>query len=1097
MGTLNSVIQPPEYQTESDSTERSEESEGDNTSDDDAVYEINMTFFSKDNDTRPFAKVKLNDKQFTGLLDSGANISILGKDNEDFLKDTDVDWRKVRRAIRRVRTADGTTYEMDKCGKFMVEFNGVTKCVKIYIIPAISQQLILGTNFWRAFNIEPVQIENPNTQMCSNQVANNKLLEIKAIEIANPGDAVPNAEDIAQLAEIADEIDPETPKYEARVYHNLSAEQQKCLDEVKSHFNFSDPDKLGFTPLIEHVIDTGDHVPIKQKQYINSPYIQKPMNEEIDRMLKLGIIEKASCPKWLNPVIPVKKSDGRIRICLDARKLNKCTVKNAYPQQNLNRILQQYRGTKYISTIDLSDAYYQIKIAKQSRECTAFAVSSKGTFQYKRMANGLTNASASLCELIQNIIGNDLEPKVFPYMDDFLILTDSFEEHLEVLKELAKRLKTANLTVSSTKCFFCMKRTSYVGYTISEKGIQANPERIKPILQMPSPTNLKAVRRLMGMSGWYRRFIPDFASIVSPITETLKKENSPFKWTPEAEQALDKLKNILTTAPILASPNFDLPFSLHTDASDFGVGAVLTQNIDNEERVIAFFSAKLNKAQKHYTTTEKECLAVILSIEKFRPYLDGVKFVVYTDHASLVWLQNMKEPTSRLARWALRLASYDFELIHRKGKDMIVPDCLSRVHCDAIDLQSFKNSADTEYANLIVNTEKNNDPGPYRVLNDLLYLQIRGKYGNALRLYVPSDFRIPVLRDCHDDVLAGHHGYWKTLKRIQENYTWPTMAKDTLEYTAKCEECQAAKPGNKNPINTMGNFRDPMYPWRTIAIDFVGPLVRSKKGHAWLLTIVDVCSKYAIAFPLRHATAELTIDRLKKHVFYIYGVPEKIICDNGSQFKSHMFQAFTEKFHVEINFCASYHPQANPAEAFNKILGTALKLYVEDKQHNTWDEKIPQLLCAINSSTHTQTKKTPYEAIYGHKYISNGQWHKAMADVNNRTQEDIEHKLPVLWTEIRESLKTAYDRASRQFNKKANEISYQIGDTVWKRNTVLSDKSKKQMSKLNKRFIKCTVVAVPAHNMYTLTDYNTKKELGNFASNELKPARTMPREKQD
>lgn len=752
-----------------------------------------------------------------------------------------------------------------------------------------------------------------------------------------------------------------------------------------------------------------------------------------------------------------------------------------------------YNGTKYISTIDLSDAYYQIRIAKVSRGCTAFSVSSKGTFQYKRMANGLTNASASLCELIQNIIGSDLEPKVFPYMDDFLILTETFDEHIAVIKEVAKRLNSANLTISATKCYFCMKRTSYVGYTISENGIEPNPERIKPILDMPSPSSLKSVRRLIGMAGWYRRFIPKFAEITAPITETLKKENFPFQWNEKAQDAFEKLKAILTTEPILQSPDFSKPFVLHTDASDTGVGGILTQNINDNERVIAFFSTKLNSAQRNYTTTERECLAVLLAIEKFRPYLDGVKFTVYTDHASLVWLQNMKEPTSRLARWALRLACYDFELFHRKGKDMVVPDCLSRLNCEIIDLEDFRNTKDENYWQTFKATQQgiamDAENNFYTIENELLYKKVLGRNGSAWKLYVPADYVEMILKDCHDNLTAGHFGTFKTLRRIQENYFWPSMSNDVYHYVTACEQCQASKSSNKRKTNLMGNFRNAAYPWRTIAIDFVGPLVKSKLGNTCMLTVVDQFTKYGLTFPLRHATAELTINRLTNKVFSYFGVPQYIICDNGTQFKSQIFQQMAESRCIEIMYCASYHPQANPAEAFNKILGTALKLYVDQNQHNTWDENLDEIMCAINTSTHSQTQSSPYELLFGHTYIGNGQMHKLLADTNDRSQVEIEDKLSVIWQQAREALKKSHEKAKRYHDKNAREINFDIGDVVWKRNTVLSNKANKVMSKLNPRGIKCIVQGKPAHNMYSLIDFNTKKPLGNFASNELQKGR--------
>lgn len=351
-------------------------------------------------------------------------------------------------------------------------------------------------------------------------------------------------------------------------FHYLPPEQAQQLEDAKKCFKMSDNVSLGYTDRIEHHIDTGNNKPIKQRPYYSSVYVQQDINTEIDRILKLGIIEPAKIPGWLNPIIAVRKSNGGVRLCLDARKLNACTTKNAYPQQNLNRILERVKGCKYTTTIDLKDAYYQIKISKESRPCTAFSVNSKGTFQYARMAMGLCNASSTLCELIQDIIGCDLEPYVFPYMDDFLVLTPTFEKHMSILKDLASRLATASLTISPDKSKFCMRETTYVGYIISAEGIKANPSRMQPILQYPAPKNLKALRRFIGMSGWYRRFIRDYSTTISPITNLLKKKNLPFKWTPEADEAFQNIKQALVEPPILAPPEFSEPFTIQCDASD-------------------------------------------------------------------------------------------------------------------------------------------------------------------------------------------------------------------------------------------------------------------------------------------------------------------------------------------------------------------------------------------------------------------------------------------------------------------------------------------------------------------------------------------------
>lgn len=323
-------------------------------------------------------------------------------------------------------------------------------------------------------------------------------------------------------------LDDVTPSKHASVSipHELTKSQQEKLDDVVKKFPFvPESGELNYTHLTKHVIDTGQSEPIRQKQYVMSPVMLKKALIEVDRLLSRGIIEPVEMSEWLNPFIGVNKPNGLIRLCLDARKLNGATKKNAYPQQNVNRILSQLSKTKYVTAIDMTDAFYQIPLDKKSREKTAFSVPSRGTFVFKRMVMGLCNSGATLCALMDKLLGNEFEPYLFIYLDDFIIATDSFEKHLEIMARLAEKLKFANLTISPKKSQFCYKRLKFLGHIIDENGISLDPSRIEAMVNFPEPTCIKEVRRVLGMAGWYRRFIRDFAEITTPMSETLKKKN--------------------------------------------------------------------------------------------------------------------------------------------------------------------------------------------------------------------------------------------------------------------------------------------------------------------------------------------------------------------------------------------------------------------------------------------------------------------------------------------------------------------------------------------------------------------------------------------
>jgi len=272
-----------------------------------------------------------------------------------------------------------------------------------------------------------------------------------------------------------------------------------------------------------------------------------------------------------------------------------------------------------------------------------------------------------------------MEPHAFAYLDDIVIVTPTFDEHLEWLERVLDKIFAAGLTINPAKCEFCRSQVRYLGFIVQRDGLTVDPDKVQPILEYPPPRNVKQLRRLLDMSSWYRRFIPRFATLSEPLTRLLKK-NQRWEWAEDQARAFEQIRSHLMAAPTLSCPDFNLPFVLQTDASSVGIGAVLTQTVEGQENIIAFASRALSDPEKKYSVTEQECLAVVWAIKKFRPYLEGYKFTVITDHSSLRWLHNLKNPTGRLARWALELLEYDYEIVHRKGALHHVPDALSRMY---------------------------------------------------------------------------------------------------------------------------------------------------------------------------------------------------------------------------------------------------------------------------------------------------------------------------------------------------------------------------------------------------------------------------------
>lgn len=891
----------------------------------------------------------------------------------------------------------------------------------VLVIPDLPHSLILGADFWRITGVVP------------NLRDGNWTFSVDAI---------------------AEHLKPQT---------ELSAEENFRLNSLlETQFNDM-KDGVGCTNLVEHKIVTSAS-PIKQRYYPVSPVVQKAIDEQLDEMLRDGIVEPSNSP-WASPIVLVKKKDGSYRFCVDYRKLNKVTVRDAYPIPMVSNTLDKLRNAKYLTTLDIKSAYWQIPMAEDSKPHTAFTVPNRGLFQFRRMPFGLSNSPATWQRFIDLVIAHDLEPFVFVYLDDIVIVTPDFETHLKIIEEVFSRLRNAGLTVSRDKCQFCKPELKYLGYIVDRNGLHVDPEKVQAILQIPSPTNVGEVRRIIGMTSWYRRFIPDYSTLTAPITKLLRK-NSKFLWTDECDDAFRTLKQILISAPVLSCPDFSLPFVIQCDASGYGLGAVLTQQHVDGERVVAYISRSLTKNERNFTVTERECLAVLWAIERLRPYIEGVKFSVITDHYSLIWLSNLKDPRGRLSRWAVALEQYDFEIIHRKGKDHQVPDCLSRSVpiLDSVQVQSSL-PVDRWYESRVNAVSKFPEKNPcWRIGDDkCLYKHISSGNEkldggqNSWKKVVPKNQRKQLISEAHDLPTSGHLGVFKTYHRLAVLYYWPKMRADVAAYVRKCHTCLSQKPEQKSPPGLMLSRSYVSKPWEVISADLMGPLPKSSQGYRFILVVCDYFSKFTLTFPLRTATASAVAKIIEDNVFLLFGVPASIIVDNGVQFRSHLFSKLMANYHVKIRFTANYHPQANPTERVNRVLKTMLSSYVEDNQRN-WDKILAKVTCAIRSSKHEVTRHSPYYVNFGREMILKGDdqlFKDKDQNISKRDNEALDERrteFERLYTEVKERLSKAYQNNARIYNLRRRDVQYIVGQPVYKRNFVLSDAAKYYSAKLAPKY---------------------------------------------
>ena len=440
---------------------------------------------------------------------------------------------------------------------------------------------------------------------------------------------------------------------------------------------FKSPEgKLGRTHLVEHEIHTKDARPVKQPMRRIPIHQQDAVDKELDKMIDEGIIEESNSP-WSSPLVIVKKKCGAIRICSDMRVLNDLTVKDAYPIPNTSECLESLSGARWFCSLDLCQGYFQIPIREQDKCKTAFS-SRRGHFHYNVMTMGLTNAGATFERLMETIL-KGLQWKICVlYLDDVVCYGSSFQETLANLETIFKRLRDANLKLKPSKCNLFQEEVEFLGHIVSRKGIRCCPKKLEAVRDWPVPKTRRQVRQFLGFAGYYRRFIRSYSQIAVPLTN-LTKENVKYVWTEKCENAFKRLKEALISSEVLAFPKPNNEYILDTDASNFAIGAVLSQVHDGVERPIAYASKTLSSSQQNYCTTMRELLAVVVFVKHFHHYLYGKHFRVRCDHAPLKWLMKFKNPEDMLARWITVLSKYDFEIEHRRGAVHQNADGLSRI----------------------------------------------------------------------------------------------------------------------------------------------------------------------------------------------------------------------------------------------------------------------------------------------------------------------------------------------------------------------------------------------------------------------------------
>jgi hypothetical protein len=782
-----------------------------------------------------------------------------------------------------------------------------------------------------------------------------------------------------------------------------SKELNEIIGKYKEAF-YSKDRKLPCSTVIQHDITLNDNTPVFRPNFPLSHDDLSRLSMIVEDMVKNGWIEE--CTSDYNaPIVMVRKPNGEVRFCNDFRGLNSVTVQDRWSPPRSDEILMSLAGKTIFSKIDLKHGFYQIAIKPEHRHLTAFTAPNIGQYQYIRMPFGLMNAPATFCRLMHRALSGITSLRrdervvsvIHSYIDDILIASESVKDHLAHIELLFGKLVEFKLSANPEKCSFLMKEVAFLGHLVSQQGVRPDPAKVETIRKRKPPENYKEVRSFLGLMGYYRTFIKDFTVLAAPLRE-LEAESQTFPWTTKEQEAFEKLKGALSEAVMKAHPDFNAPFIIHSDASDLGLGCALHQFQGDKEVPIAFGGRVLTPAEKRYSTSEKECLGLYFALKNFHPFIHMKKVVIKTDHRALQYLLTCKySDNSRLRSWVNLIGVYLPEIHYIPGS------ALSNV--DSISRQSYETSEPetilcNELAMAVIDADNNTissqsrDPEIDKVRKALLAKESSDKYilldgmvhrlvNGVPKLWVPPNQRRDLITEAHDGLFGGHRGEKVTMARLREDYWWVGMTTDIKDYIFKCTSCRTNKV--QNPSVPHPSFHKTTSlghkAFERIVMDVKGPVNKTKRGNRFLITFVDLASRWVEAFALRDHSAVTIARVLVEEIFTRHGAPSLIISDQGTEFMSHLFQEVMTLIGTNHQYNPAYTPWTQGAiERVHGSLSEILTHFIKNKE-SEWDRILPYALAAYRTAVHRNTGYAPFELLYGRK--SNNPYNKGFSENNN------------------------------------------------------------------------------------------------------------------
>lgn len=814
--------------------------------------------------------------------------------------------------------------------------------------------------------------------------------------------------------------------------------------------------ELGCTDMMTVKIEDNG-IPIQTKPYRTNQSDREQIKEIIKEWKENGIVRDSESP-YASPVILIPKSSGEKRLVIDFRRLNSQTVKKTYPIPNLDDCFESLAGTNMYCMLDLMSGYLQVPLSEESKHKTAF-ITQDDKAEFERLCFGLVNAPYEFSRLMKTVFGHLRNDTIVWYLDDILVPSKDFDDMCQRLVLVFEALRKAKLTLKLCKCVFGQEKVKYLGFELSGKGIQPNEQKLTAIQNFSVPKNRHELKRFLGLTGFFRRFIPRYAELTKPLTD-LTKTSTNYEWAGEQMKSFENLKSKLQQKPVLQLYNPKAKTELHCDASSQGVaGMLLQENADGKMHLVYCVSKKTSEVEQKYHSSKLELLAIVWSIERLRPMLLGIEFTVVSDCQALVYLNAKKTLQPQIARWYAVLAEYNFEIKYRAGQKMSHVDSLSRA---AVETESEEGMMEeiyekrlnifqilTEVERIMMiqrsdrkirelidilrkpqedrNKEENNRIQNYEMNEGRLYKRV--KIGGEERwLYViPDSMRKATVIKYHDQM--GHWSVDKTLSKILNKFWFKNMRRYIRKHINGCFECLMMKyPGGKKP-GMLHPPRMPERPMVKIHLDHLGPFPKSSTGKMFILVVVDAFSRFIKLFPTRTTSSEETVKKTQQFIS-LFGAPKVIVTDRGTAFMGNAFQELCTKYDIQHKATAARYPQANgiaevKMRSIVPVIVTSIN-FAEEK----WDKDILEVERKINNTINKTTACTPFECLFG--YTPNFEDARIVNFASRQeTEQDIGNKTHTIREKARNNVEKSQAKYKQNYDRKHYEgVTYDVGDIV-------------------------------------------------------------------